>query len=161
MVILQHIHLTVLFLTISRPNDFGQNPTNPWLSLVEGRLVASIIVANTPQLILSVLFLMYSSAISRTMLGLEWAHFSTAYRPLRVTQPSGDQVSTYFLQIPYRYGIPLLIASVVLHWLVSQSLYAVVAEGGELPSPSHGASPHMSLTPRYRLDIPYRQHTRP
>ena len=44
-------------------------------------------------------------------------------KPLRVTDPIGDQRSTYRLQLPYKYGIPLLILSGILHWLVSQSLF--------------------------------------
>ena len=35
----------------------------------------------------------------------------------------GSQRTTYSLQLPYRYGIPLLIVSSILHWLVSQSVF--------------------------------------
>ena len=35
----------------------------------------------------------------------------------------GSQRTTYRLQLPYRYGIPLLIVSSILHWLVSQSVF--------------------------------------
>ncbi|KAH8723446.1 hypothetical protein GQ44DRAFT_599473, partial [Phaeosphaeriaceae sp. PMI808] len=33
--------------------------------------------------------------------------------------------NTYFLQLPYRFVIPLLILSSTLHWLVSQSIFIV------------------------------------
>jgi hypothetical protein len=42
---------------------------------------------------------------------------------LRVSNPKGEQQCTYFLQIPYIYGIPLLIGSGLMHWLVSQSIF--------------------------------------
>lgn len=35
----------------------------------------------------------------------------------------GKQRSSYRLQLPYIYGIPLLIISGTLHWLVSQSIF--------------------------------------
>lgn len=39
--------------------------------------------------------------------------------------PKGSQHLTYYLSLPYRYSIPLLITHAVLHWLVSQSLFYV------------------------------------
>lgn len=62
------------------------------------------------------------------LLAQEWSSFATNPKALRVTNPTGNQLSTYRLNLPYRYGIPLLVISVVLHWLVSQSLYVVLVE---------------------------------
>ena len=42
--------------------------------------------------------------------------------------PQGEQRSSYFLQLPYRYAIPLLGFSAVMHWLVSQSIFLVIVE---------------------------------
>lgn len=36
-----------------------------------------------------------------------------------------SQRDSYWLQIPYRYAIPLLISFTVLHWLTSQSIFLV------------------------------------
>ena len=44
---------------------------------------------------------------------------------LRVSEPRGAQRSTYYLSLPYRYIVPLLLSSAVLHWLVLQSSYYV------------------------------------
>ena len=57
------------------------------------------------------------------LLAEEWSAYATKRRFLRVTSPTGGQRSTYRLQLPYRYGIPLLVGSSVLHWLVSQSIF--------------------------------------
>lgn len=70
------------------------------------------------------------------LLAAEWADFAHDRKPLRVTSPHGAQRSTYRLQLPYRYGIPLLVTSGTLHWLVSQSLFlarvtAFTPDGGE------------------------------
>jgi hypothetical protein len=46
-------------------------------------------------------------------------------RSLRVSFPTGMRRSTYWLHLLYRYGIPLLIASGLLHWIVSESLFLV------------------------------------
>ncbi|KAL4908406.1 hypothetical protein BDW74DRAFT_100443 [Aspergillus multicolor] len=49
-----------------------------------------------------------------------------SHRPvIRVSWPIGAQRSTYYLSLPYRYSILLQIASALLHWLVSQSLFFV------------------------------------
>ena len=57
------------------------------------------------------------------LLGHEWSGYSHVRKPLRVTTPAGSQRSTYRLQLPYKYGIPLLVLSGTLHWLVSQSIF--------------------------------------
>lgn len=58
-------------------------------------------------------------------LSREWNSYATHRKALRVSSARGEQRSTYWLQLPYRYSVPLLIASVALHWLVSQSIFLV------------------------------------
>ena len=57
------------------------------------------------------------------LLVCEWAGYAHDRKPLRVTCPVKSQRSTYRLQLPYKYGLPLLLFSGALHWLVSQSLF--------------------------------------
>ena len=57
------------------------------------------------------------------LLAEEWSRYATKRNFLRVTSPAGGQRSTYRLQLPYRYGVPLLMGSSMLHWLVSQSIF--------------------------------------
>lgn len=42
----------------------------------------------------------------------------------------GDQYSTYRLQLPYKYSIPLIISSIALHWMLSNTVYLFISEGG-------------------------------
>lgn len=84
---------------------------------------ANIIVANLPQLCISVLYLLYNSIITPMLLGDEWDRFSYDRKTLRVTHPTGGQQSTYFLSVPYKYSVPLMAVSGLMHWLVSQSLF--------------------------------------
>ena len=83
----------------------------------------SILIANSPQVLLSFLFLTYNGLFTCMLLGHEWSGYAHVCKPLRVTSPAGLQRSTYRLQLPYKYGIPLLVLSGTLHWLVSQSIF--------------------------------------
>jgi hypothetical protein len=63
------------------------------------------------------------------LLAHEWSGFLGRSKSLRVSsRRHGQQRSTYFLQPPYRYALPLLCFSVLLHWLASQSLAVVSVE---------------------------------
>lgn len=62
----------------------------------------------------------------------EWSALSTRYKALRVTNPQGQQNSTYFLQLPYRYSVPILIISILLHWVLSGCIYLLVMKGAYL-----------------------------
>lgn len=102
----------------------------------QGGVMASILLANTPQAILSFLFVTYNGLFSSMLLMKEWSGFSHERKALRVTWPTGMQRSSYWLQIPYRYGAPLLVMSGLLHWFVSQSIFLVrgitLDENGEV-----------------------------
>jgi len=96
------------------------------VSLVKIRfpnITLAILLANLPQTILSVLYLTYNSLFTCMLMGHEWSLFSHHHRTLRVTSPWPGQRSTYWLQIPYTYAIPLMTLSSLLHWLTSQSLF--------------------------------------
>jgi hypothetical protein len=95
-----------------------------------GDFIRVVLLANFPQFILSISYLQFNSLVTRMFVAKEWALMSTAYRPLRVTDPKGDQVSTYRLQLPYAWSIPIIIVGIVLHWLVSNTCYVFIADGG-------------------------------
>jgi hypothetical protein len=97
-------------------------------------LLANILVANMPQLIFSCLYLLYNGMFTSMCQAHEYSNYSVRRKPLRVTSPRGDQRSTHWLQLPYVYSVPLLVASAVLHWSISQSIFFVgvdVYEGTE------------------------------
>ncbi|KAL8976226.1 MAG: hypothetical protein Q9205_007726 [Flavoplaca limonia] len=91
-------------------------------------ILTLIFIANSPQLILSILYFSYNGLITFMLMADEWSGFSTERKGLRVTSASGAQRSTYRLQVPYRYAVPLITVSVVMHWLVSQSLYVEILQ---------------------------------
>ena len=96
-----------------------QNITN-----LQAQLIGTILIANLPQTILSFLYFQLNGVLTTMSLAKEWSEFSQyPGKPLRVSQPKPGQRNTYFLQLPYRIAVPLMILSGILHWLVSQSLF--------------------------------------
>lgn len=55
----------------------------------------------------------------------EWDRFGKTRKPLRVTEPQGLQRSTYFISVPLKYGLPILIGFSALHYTISQSVFVV------------------------------------
>ncbi|OJJ80605.1 uncharacterized protein ASPGLDRAFT_69380 [Aspergillus glaucus CBS 516.65] len=81
-------------------------------------------------------------------LAVEWNSYSVHRKGLRVsTFLHGHQWSTYFLSLPYRYAIPLIACSGILHWLISRSLYIVNIQARGF---NHGREPYLdSVTCAY------------
>ena len=90
-------------------------------------VMVSTLIANAPQALFSFLYICYNGLFTVMFLARELMRFSvTAGRGrkyLRVSDARGEQKSTYFLQLPFKYGVPLLIGSGLMHWLVSQSVF--------------------------------------
>lgn len=87
--------------------------------------LVSNIIANIPQLPLSVAYILYNRIITNMAIHREWASFGPHSEPkaLRTSRPVGEQRSTYWLQLPYRFAVPLMGVSATLHYLTSQSLF--------------------------------------
>lgn len=60
------------------------------------------------------------------MVTKEWLSYSTHRKSLRVSTPVGRQRSTYFLQIPLRYALPLVTVFAISHWILSQSFFVIL-----------------------------------
>ncbi|KAH6661871.1 hypothetical protein B0J14DRAFT_687753 [Halenospora varia] len=92
-------------------------------SINTGGLISTALFANIPQAILSFLYVLYNGLFSCYLGAHEWSDFAYHRKPLRVTDPKGEQLSTRYLQLPYQYALPLMALSGTLHWLMSQSLF--------------------------------------
>jgi hypothetical protein len=88
-------------------------------------LMENVLLANTPQLAISFVYVLYNNCLNRMMLGREYSGYARHRKPLRVSRPEGEQRSTYRLQLPYRYSAPLMGTMAVLHWLVARSIFLV------------------------------------
>ncbi|KAB8256554.1 hypothetical protein BDV32DRAFT_153176 [Aspergillus pseudonomiae] len=87
--------------------------------------ISMAILGNTPQLFHSVIYFLYNNLITCMVLAAKYNDYGNERKVLRVSEPRGAQRSTYYLSLPYRYIVPLLLSSAVLHWLVLQSSYYV------------------------------------
>lgn len=95
----------------------------------DNETLISVFFANLPQLSFSILYFQYNGLFTCMLLAKEWSDFGRKRKPLRVSsKPVGAQRSQYFLQLPYRFGVPLIIISIVIHWMLSQSIFLVVVE---------------------------------
>ncbi|KAK5745894.1 hypothetical protein LTR17_001023 [Elasticomyces elasticus] len=107
-------------------STFGAIDTNNIITNSLGAgLVANVVLANTPQLILSFIYIFYNDVFTRMLMSHEWAQFAGTRKALRVSRPRGQQRSTYWLQLPFRYSIPIMLSMILLHWLVSRSIFLV------------------------------------
>ncbi|EXJ70327.1 uncharacterized protein A1O5_06395 [Cladophialophora psammophila CBS 110553] len=90
-------------------------------------LITSVVLANIPQLVLSLLYFTYNGLFTCMLLASEWKSYSLRRKGLRISsaRPKGAERSGYFLQLPFRFSIPLAMASLLFHWLVSQSIFVV------------------------------------
>ncbi|KAF2790980.1 hypothetical protein K505DRAFT_310397 [Melanomma pulvis-pyrius CBS 109.77] len=108
---------------------FGYGAVNPITTIAfhsKKSTIQNILIANSAQLILSFLYFAYNGLFTCMLLGYEWYSYAHQRKGLRVSRaPIGAQRSTYFLQLPYRFALPLMALSGVLHWLVSQSIFLV------------------------------------
>jgi hypothetical protein len=82
-------------------------------------------LSNMPQVFLSMSYLNLNTICTSMASTAEWNSFATSRKGLRVTKPFGEQRSTYFLQLPYKWALPLMVFSGCLHWLLSQTFYLI------------------------------------
>ena len=75
------------------------------------------------------MYLQFNGLLTAMLVANEWNDFITERKTLRLSSPQGIQRSSYFLSLPYRFAIPLLIISGTLHWLISQSVFVIQSVG--------------------------------
>ncbi|CAI7664057.1 unnamed protein product [Penicillium glandicola] len=108
---------------------------------VQSTLLANVLLANTPQLLLSVSYYFYNSTLTAMLMANEYDNYAIrgmrhdskvetlqmqTAKGLRVSSNrKGAQRSFYFLSLPFRYSVPLMVTYTVLHWLVSQAIFYV------------------------------------
>lgn len=87
-------------------------------------------LANTPQDLLSFCYMNFNSFCTAIASAQEWNNRgpSGTRKGLRVSKPRGQQSSTYFLQLPYRWALPLPSVNRTLHWLLPQTLFLVCTD---------------------------------
>ncbi|EEA25403.1 hypothetical protein TMatcc_006373 [Talaromyces marneffei ATCC 18224] len=115
-------------VTISQIWDikgFGAVQSNALLTNLARTYVGMELLANTPQLLVSLLYFLFNDHLARMLHAADYNQYAVSRRPLRVSFPRGQQRSTFYLSIPYRYSPPLLLAFGLIHWLISEGIFYV------------------------------------
>lgn len=103
-------------------------------------ILGNALIVNAAQPVFSTLYFSYNNIVTSMTAAHEWSTYAISRKGLRVsTRPKGAQRSTYFLSLPYRYAIPLMVCAALLHWLISQSIFLIVVEAytpSQIPDPA-------------------------
>lgn len=119
----QEVQTDIPFSTFWRLG-FGTPNAEAIVNLPEGLpLILTVLLGNLPQVLLSFIYLSYNDTFTCMLMSVEFARHAQTYKGLRVTLPRGEQRDSYTLSLPFKVSIPLMAASVVLHWAMSQSLF--------------------------------------
>ncbi|OCK73629.1 hypothetical protein K432DRAFT_410535 [Lepidopterella palustris CBS 459.81] len=78
-------------------------------------------MCNLDKVILSISYFTLNRLVTTLHIAQEWNTYGTIRKGLRVPNPTPDscQRPTYFLDLPFRWAIPLICISGLLHWLLS------------------------------------------
>jgi hypothetical protein len=90
-----------------------------------GGTIAMALMANIPQIFLAAVWLLYMGIVTSMFLAADWATFGSTPHTLQVSSPAGQQRGSWLLGAPPAYGAVLLVLQVILHWLVSQSIFVI------------------------------------
>ncbi|PYI03206.1 hypothetical protein BO78DRAFT_410014 [Aspergillus sclerotiicarbonarius CBS 121057] len=104
---------------------FGSATPYTVIMLPHTSVISMALLANCPQIVISVGYFLYNNLLTHMLLAAEYDDYATQRKSLRVSWPEGSQRATYYLSLPYRYSVPLMVALMLLHWLVSSSLFYV------------------------------------
>lgn len=124
--------------SITTLSTFGFGTPNPlgviddWalfsLPSANSQVIASLLIANLPQLVLSLFYIFINRYLTNLHLVQEWNDFLTYRKSLRGTwsAPRTGQLSTYCLQLPLQGSFLLMATTTILHWLLSSSMFIAV-----------------------------------
>lgn len=104
---------------------FGAVQSDALLTNLARTYVGMQLLANTPQLLVSLLYFLFNDHLTRMLHAADYNEYAITRRPLRVSFPQGQQRSTFYLSIPYRYSLPLLVTFTLIHWLISEGIFYV------------------------------------
>jgi hypothetical protein len=124
-------------------SNFGKVNTD-LLDLGGGTKQASIMEitagANLPQFILAIMWLLYRDIFISMAYAHDWAMYEHGPQRLMVSAPRGEQRGIWFLGHPWKGATILLLFQILVHFLLSQSIFAVRIEAYDQngdPDPTH------------------------
>ena len=88
-------------------------------------LIGMAFLANIPQIFLAAIWLLYMGIMTSMFLAADWSIFGIKGHPLMVKNARGEQRGMWLLGAPLVWGAPLLVLQIILHWLISQSIFVI------------------------------------
>jgi hypothetical protein len=105
---------------------FGQiNQHTMVISGGGGNAITMTLLANIPQIFLSVIYILYLGVMTSMFLAAEWSAYAFKAQTLMLSTSSGKQRSTWLFGAPLGWGFMLLAFGTLLHWLLSQCIFIV------------------------------------
>ncbi|KAF2183683.1 hypothetical protein K469DRAFT_710481 [Zopfia rhizophila CBS 207.26] len=102
------------YTMVISPNDLRDGPD----------LAKFAVLANLPQVVLALIYFTYSTILTTMFIAADWSRFAFRPQTLMVSNSINDrQRGMWALGTPWPYAIILITMQVLLHWLVSQSLF--------------------------------------
>lgn len=89
------------------------------------KVITLTIIANIPQVILSIIYMVYMGIITTMFLAADWTTFAFRPQTLMVSSPAGTQRGTWMFGAPIGWGLTFMSFSILLHWFISQSIFVV------------------------------------
>jgi hypothetical protein len=129
---------------------FGFGAVDPMTSMIPGQsdirngspntFPLLVIIANCPQLWLSLGYLLWNNQITRIWMEREWrSYYRHAHKPRVSYDKPKDEVGTRdtrWLQLPYWLTGFLMCLNTIMHWIVSQTLFVVEILGNAQTRPN-------------------------
>lgn len=81
----------------------------------------SLLLADQPEALFSLFDVQLNAMCTAMARMADWNSFAGHWKGLRVSKSHGEQCSTYFLSLFYRFAVPLILTSICLQWLLSQT----------------------------------------
>ncbi|CAI7664699.1 unnamed protein product [Penicillium bialowiezense] len=92
----------------------------------QNNILWSLLVSNVVQIAISYIYLDLNNILTTMLAMAEWCGYSTESgshpKGLRVSNatPGTDQRRAYFLSLPYKWGVPKMICTTVIHWMATE-----------------------------------------
>lgn len=87
--------------------------------------ISAVLWANMFQVIVSGLYFAFNALLTCMLVAEEWSGYAKDRKTLRVSHPEGIQRGSYFVSMPFKYGVPFMSLITTLHWLISQSIFPI------------------------------------
>ncbi|KAH8589129.1 hypothetical protein B0O99DRAFT_692866 [Bisporella sp. PMI_857] len=84
--------------------------------------------ANLPQFILAIMWILYRDIYTSIAFARDWSRFEFQPQKLMVSRPRGQQRGVWFFSLPWAPAVFLLLMQMLLHFLISQSVFPVRIE---------------------------------